>query len=86
MHVKQTLEERKKKSLLHALSRAMEDAGGSRTQAGMAETDRNGPNFNPRWNIRVFRIGLLTGMKRPERNGILNYGFHSHIVPSMNTV
>ena len=27
----------------------------------MAETDRNGPDFNPRWNIRVFRTGLLTG-------------------------
>ncbi len=55
-------------------------------RVGMAETDRNGLDFNPRWNIRVFRIGLLTGMKWLERNGILNYGFHSHVVPSVNTV
>ena len=37
--------------------------------AGMAETDWNGPDFNLRWNRRVFRTGSLTDMKFSGRNG-----------------
>ena len=38
-------------------------------RAGMAETDRNSSDFNSRWNIRVFRTGLLTGTKFSDHSG-----------------
>ena len=54
-------------------------------RAGMAETDRNGPNFNPRWNIRVFRTGLLTGMKFSSRSG-WNKTESSTMLPRLNII
>jgi hypothetical protein len=38
-------------------------------RAGMAETDRNGPDFNLRWNRRVFRTGSLLDTKFSGRFG-----------------